>query len=64
MEDYHHQYCLRHLLIGAGLHDIAQKIRPLTEEQAVSDYNNLKTVKPGTNLMGRIGNRAVDYFFF
>jgi len=64
MEDYHHAYFLRHHLIGAGLHEVAQKIRPLTLEQAKDDYENLKKQKPGSNLMGRIGNRATDYFFF
>lgn len=64
MEPYHYGYFLRHQLIGAGLHELAQKIRPLTLEQAQSDYESLKKQKPGSNLMGRIGNRATDHFFF
>lgn len=64
MEPYHYDYFLRHNLIGAGLHELANKIRPLTLEQAQKDYESLKKQKPGSNLMGRIGNRASDYFFF
>jgi hypothetical protein len=64
LEDYHNAFLMRHHLIGAGLAELAKKIRPMTLEQAKADYENLKKVKPGTNLTGRIGNRASDYYFF
>lgn len=43
---------------------MAEKIRPITQEKALKDYEALKKTRPGTNLMGRIGNVAMDYFFF
>ena len=64
MEPYHEAYYIRHKLVGAGLHELAQKVRSLTKEDAMKDYENLKKQRPGTNLMGRIGNRAMDYYFF
>jgi hypothetical protein len=64
MEPYHEAYFIRHHLVGAGLHELAQKVRSLTKEDAMKDYENLKKQRPGTNLMGRIGNRAMDYYFF
>ena len=64
MEPYHEAYFARRNLIGAGLHELAQKVRTLTKEDAMKDYENLKKQRPGTNLMGRIGNRAMDYYFF
>lgn len=61
MEPHRYVYTLQHLLEGAGLHDIASKLKAITEEDALKDYEALKTT---TNPKSTIGNKAMDYFFF
>ncbi len=54
-------------LIGSGIShkNISKKIRNITLDEGINDYNNLrelkyKDIKPST----KTGNKALDYFFF
>ena len=58
---------LRHLLVGAGLHELAAAVRTVTKEEALADYDKLRSVSCSQikkHLMGRIGNKASDHYFF
>ena len=52
-------------LIGAGLTGLAAQLRDITKEEALHDYEELqKTNCKKNNDTQRVGNKAMDYFFF
>jgi hypothetical protein len=53
------------LVAGAGLTGLAEQLRTITKEDAMSDYEKLRAT-PCTSIKqsGLAGNKAMDYFFF
>jgi len=64
MEDYHIPYVMGHILEGAGLQDIADKIKKIDPKDAMEDYEKLKASGCNVNVKSKIGNKAMDYYFF
>ena len=59
------QYILRRHLLGAGQKSLAQRIKPTTKEEAIADYEALRAVPcKKINPRSKVGNIAMDYFFF
>jgi len=65
MEHYHRAYDLQHSLEGAGMKDIASKIKSITPQEAKEDYEKLRSIPCGEiNPASLVGNKAMDIFFF
>lgn len=61
----HLAFIIKHQLIGAGEKSLAQRIKPITKEEAVADYEALRAVPcKKLNPRSKVGNTAMDYFFF
>jgi 16S rRNA G966 N2-methylase RsmD len=57
--------CLIEQLIGAGLSGLAGQLRTISLEDALRDYDTLKKTNCKVNNDTlRVGNKAMDYFFF
>jgi hypothetical protein len=53
----------KHHLVGSGL-SLAQRIKPISKEKALADYEALRAVPCKTiNPRSKVGNLAMDYFF-
>lgn len=64
-DDYKYHYIVKDALIGAGYASLAKKIKPITKEQAVEDYEKLRDANcKDINPKSHSGSRAMDYFFF
>jgi hypothetical protein len=65
MDDYHIDYWLQHYLEGSGAVDLAKQLKPLTRQDALDDYEKLRDAECSSiNLASKVGNKAMDYFFF
>jgi hypothetical protein len=52
-------------LIGDGLSDLSSKIKPINKNQAINDYEKLKSIECNNiNPASNIGNVSMDYFTF
>jgi len=52
-------------LVGAGLVELARKIKVIPKEAAMADYEKLRTVSCNKiQPSSLVGNKAMDYFFF
>lgn len=56
---------IRNHIIGAGFLDLATKIKPITKQEALKDYEKLRAIDcKDINPRSNIGNNAMDYFTF
>lgn len=53
------------MLVGSGLSGLAAKIKHITKEDAMKDYEKLRETKcSAINQKSSVGNNAMNYFFF
>jgi hypothetical protein len=64
MEDHRVPYILKDILEGAGLRDVADKLKGITKEEALEDYKALVDLGCSINPKSHVGNKAMDFYFF
>jgi len=56
---------LQHTLEGAGMKSVADRIKTITPDEALADYEALRAQKKGKiNTRSNVGNKAMDIYFF
>jgi len=64
-DDREFDYYAQDILRGAGEKSLAQRIKPITRDEALDDYTKLRDTKCNAiNERSAVGSRAMDYFFF